>query len=72
VAWVAFFVLLLGPPVLSEIVALAVIDSFYRVGSLVFGGGHVVLVLLWWRSGRSPVARRAAHGAGGVLLAPVG
>jgi chromate transporter len=26
--------------------ALAVFDSFYRVGSLVFGGGHVVLPLL--------------------------
>ncbi|WP_434082216.1 hypothetical protein [Escherichia coli] len=27
------------------------LDSFYRVGSLVFGGGHVVLPLLASRSG---------------------
>lgn len=36
-------------PVLREGVggpALALVDSFYRTGSLVFGGGHVVLPLL--------------------------
>src|SRR5437879_3887872 len=44
VAWVVFFVLLLGLPVLrsaTQSQAIALIDSFYRVGSLVFGGGHV-------------------------------
>ena len=44
-----FFVLLLALPVLSRAVAderLEVFDSFYRAGSLVFGGGHVVLPLL--------------------------
>jgi chromate transporter len=49
VAWVIFFSLLIGLPVLRQIVPglpLAVFDSFYRVGSLVFGGGHVVLPLL--------------------------
>ncbi|MGI9149217.1 MAG: chromate efflux transporter [Chloroflexota bacterium] len=48
-AWVTFFVLLLGLPVLRQVTSLqavAVFDSFYRVGSLVFGGGHVVLPLL--------------------------
>jgi chromate transporter len=48
-AWVLFFVLLLGLPVLRHVnssQAVAVFDSFYRVGSLVFGGGHVVLPLL--------------------------
>ena len=44
-----FFALLVGLPVLastwpSQVLALA--DSFYRSGSLVFGGGHVVLALL--------------------------
>ena len=46
---VLFFALLIGLPVLVEIYpsqALAMIDSFYRAGSLVFGGGHVVLPLL--------------------------
>jgi chromate transporter len=48
-AWVIFFTLLLGLPVLRQIWpshALEVSDSFFRVGSLVFGGGHVVLPLL--------------------------
>ena len=49
VAWVAFFALLFGLPLLSRSIhshALAVFDSFYRSGALVFGGGHVVLPLL--------------------------
>ena len=46
-AIVAFFGLLaILPLVAGQSQALAVIDSFYRAGSLVFGGGHVVLPLL--------------------------
>ncbi|MEX0803643.1 MAG: chromate efflux transporter [Candidatus Binatia bacterium] len=48
-AWVIFFALLVALPLLRQIApshALEVFDSFYRVGSLVFGGGHVVLPLL--------------------------
>ena len=48
-AWIIFFTLLLGLPLLRQIApshALEVFDSFFRVGSLVFGGGHVVLPLL--------------------------
>jgi chromate transporter len=48
-AWIILFALLLGLPLLRQIVpshALEVFDSFFRVGSLVFGGGHVVLPLL--------------------------
>ncbi|MGH2480340.1 MAG: chromate efflux transporter, partial [Ktedonobacteraceae bacterium] len=46
---VLFFSLLLGLPLLRLGVhnqALALFDTFFRVGSLVFGGGHVVLPLL--------------------------
>lgn len=44
---VLFFVLLFGLPILAaSSQGLAVFDSFYRAGSLVFGGGHVVLPLL--------------------------
>jgi len=46
---VLFFALLLTLPIARQLVggqALAVFDSFYRSGSLVFGGGHVVLPLL--------------------------
>jgi chromate transporter len=49
VAWVLFFGLLIGLPIGQQWVhsqTLAVVDSFFRVGSLVFGGGHVVLPLL--------------------------
>ncbi|MPZ77363.1 MAG: chromate efflux transporter [Deltaproteobacteria bacterium] len=48
-AWIIFFALLIGLPLLRQIQpghALEVFDSFFRVGSLVFGGGHVVLPLL--------------------------
>lgn len=43
----AFFALLVLLPLLAgQSQGLAVIDSFYRAGALVFGGGHVVLPLL--------------------------
>ena len=44
---VAFFgLLVLLPLIAGQSQAMAVIDSFYRAGALVFGGGHVVLPLL--------------------------
>jgi chromate transporter len=48
-AWLVFLTLLLGLPTLrawADNHWLNVFDSFFRVGSLVFGGGHVVLPLL--------------------------
>jgi chromate transporter len=48
-AWGVFGGLLLVLPLLRQVApdqGLAVFDSFFRVGSLVFGGGHVVLPLL--------------------------
>jgi chromate transporter len=48
-ALTAFFVLLVGLPILQSLrlwEGLAVFDAFYRSGALVFGGGHVVLPLL--------------------------
>jgi chromate transporter len=44
-----FFMLLIGLPILASVSssqALKEFDAFYRAGSLVFGGGHVVLPLL--------------------------
>jgi len=49
IALALFFALLIGLPALAALYpshALALFDSFYRSGSLVFGGGHVVLPLL--------------------------
>jgi chromate transporter len=46
---VLFFLLLVLLPVFSSVSGnknIAVFDSFYRAGSLVFGGGHVLLPLL--------------------------
>jgi chromate transporter len=48
-AWLAFFALLGGLPLVASVLdsqALNLFDAFYRTGSLVFGGGHVVLPLL--------------------------
>lgn len=48
--WLAlFFILLIAFPLATEALpnqTLAIVDAFYRAGSLVFGGGHVVLPLL--------------------------
>ncbi|PIW26471.1 MAG: chromate transporter [Rhodospirillales bacterium CG15_BIG_FIL_POST_REV_8_21_14_020_66_15] len=46
---IVFFALLVGLPILVEAhpsQTMAMIDGFFRSGSLVFGGGHVVLPLL--------------------------
>jgi len=48
-ALTAFFALLVGLPILAAATGdhvVRLIDSFYRTGSLVFGGGHVVLPLI--------------------------
>jgi len=48
-ALTAFFVLLIGIPLLRGLTgssAIALFEAFYRSGALVFGGGHVVLPLL--------------------------
>ena len=49
VAIVLFFAILFGLPLLAAAVpshSLQLFEAFYRAGSLVFGGGHVVLPLL--------------------------
>jgi chromate transporter len=48
-AIILFFVILIGLPLVAAAMpnhALQLFDAFYRAGSLVFGGGHVVLPLL--------------------------
>lgn len=48
-AWVILIVLLLGLPLVAQAThshTVAVANAFFRTGSLVFGGGHVVLPLL--------------------------
>ena len=48
-SWILFFILLIALPILRPVVNAAwfsIFDIFYRVGSIVFGGGHVVLPML--------------------------
>ena len=78
-AWVLFFGLLFGLPLLQRaypFLALAVMDNFYRAGSLVFGGGHVVLPLLqtgvvgpgWVTAGQFLAGYGAAQAVPGPLF----
>ncbi|MBM7567231.1 chromate efflux transporter [Paenibacillus sacheonensis] len=75
----AFGVLLLALPLLRTAVAghgLALFDSFYRAGALVFGGGHVVLPLLqqsvvpagWMTDGQFLAGYGAAQAVPGPLF----
>jgi chromate transporter len=79
IAWVAFFAMLFGLPVLKDAFhdsALDVFERFYRVGALVFGGGHVVLPLLehevidpgWTTSERFLAGYGAAQAVPGPLF----
>ena len=83
VALVLFVVLLAGLPSLlaatgSQLVAVA--DTFYRAGALVFGGGHVVLPLLhgsvvttgWLDESRFVAGYGAAQAVPGPLFAFAG
>ena len=78
VALAAFLLLLAGLPIVAAFSgdhALALFDRFYRAGSLVFGGGHVVLPLLQqavvppgWIA---PDAFLAGYGAAQALPGPL-
>lgn len=79
VAGLAFFALLLGLPLLARATGrpeLDVFERFYRVGALVFGGGHVVLPLLehevvdpgWTSSERFLAGYGAAQAVPGPLF----
>lgn len=50
IVWLTLFLLLLtGLPIIAQLIlnqTIVMFDAFYRSGSLVFGGGHVVLPLL--------------------------
>ncbi|MFC4353545.1 chromate efflux transporter [Chryseomicrobium palamuruense] len=49
IAWVLFAGLLMVLPIIrtfSDHAYIAILDTYYRVGSIVFGGGHVVLPML--------------------------
>ncbi len=67
VSLAVFFGLLIALPVVAALTssgALSLIDSFYRAGSLVFGGGHVVLPLLEAEAVQTGLVDRDAFLAG--------
>jgi len=72
---VFFLLLVLLPLVAGQSQVLAVIDSFYWAGALVFGGGHVVLPLLEAEVVRtgwvSPDAFVAGYGAAQAVPGPL-
>jgi chromate transporter len=82
VSLLLFFGLLIGLPLIRLLRpgasggALALFDSFYRVGALVFGGGHVVLPLLqaevvppgWLTNGQFIAGYGAAQAVPGPLF----
>ncbi|MCL6442990.1 MAG: chromate transporter [Alicyclobacillus sp.] len=79
IAWILFFLLLIGLPVARLAVhsqTMNLFDSFYRAGSLVFGGGHVVLPLLqravvptgWVSNGQFLAGYGAAQAVPGPLF----
>ena len=64
---VAFFALLVALPLVAAATSdgtVAMVDSFYRAGSLVFGGGHVVLPLLQAETVETGLVDREAFLAG--------
>jgi chromate transporter len=75
-----FAVLLAGLPLLRQLApsstGIAIADSFYRVGALVFGGGHVILPLLeqeavpagWVNAGQFLAGYGAAQAVPGPLF----
>jgi len=69
-----FVLLLLALPVTAGVMQgtqLALADTFYRAGALVFGGGHVVLPLLHASSGLGNDAFMAVYGAAQILPGPL-
>lgn len=70
-----FVLLLVALPVMATTLQsgtpLALADTFYRAGALVFGGGHVVLPLLHATSGLGNDAFMAIYGAAQALPGPL-
>lgn len=73
-AWLLFFGLLIFLPLLKPFthsVYYSIFDIYYRVGSLVFGGGHVVLPMLQREVELSPDVFLAGYGAVQAVPGPL-
>ncbi|MDF2065236.1 chromate efflux transporter [Bacillus sp. Cr_A10] len=73
-SWTIFFVLLILLPLLKPLfnsVYYSMFDAYYRVGSIVFGGGHVVLPMLQREVEVSPDIFLAGYGAAQAVPGPL-
>lgn len=74
IAWILFFGLLIFLPLLKPFINSTyylIFDIYYRVGSLVFGGGHVVLPMLQREVALSPDVFLAGYGAAQAVPGPL-
>lgn len=74
ISWILFFGLLTLLPIFKPFIQSAyysLFDTYYRVGSIVFGGGHVVLPMLQREVDVSPDAFLAGYGAAQVAPGPL-
>jgi len=74
VSWVLFFGLLVLLPIFKPFVQsiyYSIFDTYYRVGSIVFGGGHVVLPMLQREVDVAPDIFLAGYGAAQAVPGPL-
>ena len=74
ISWILFFTLLILLPVLKpfiQSVYFSIFDIYYRVGSIVFGGGHVVLPMLEREVEMSSDIFLAGYGAAQAVPGPL-
>lgn len=74
VSWVLFFGLLILLPIFKPFVQsvyYSIFDTYYRVGSIVFGGGHVVLPMLQREVDVAPDIFLAGYGAAQAVPGPL-
>ncbi|GGA47608.1 chromate efflux transporter [Psychrobacillus lasiicapitis] len=74
ISWILFFGLLILLPVVKpffQSVYYSIFDTYYRVGSIVFGGGHVVLPMLEREAEVAPDIFLAGYGAAQAVPGPL-
>ncbi|MFJ8066809.1 chromate efflux transporter [Psychrobacillus sp. NPDC096426] len=74
ISWILFLGLLILLPVFKpffQTVYYSIIDTYYRVGSIVFGGGHVVLPMLEREVEVAPDVFLAGYGAAQAVPGPL-
>ncbi|TQR19068.1 chromate efflux transporter [Psychrobacillus vulpis] len=74
ISWMLFFTLLIFLPIIkpfTQSIYFSIFDTYYRVGSIVFGGGHVVLPMLQREVDVSSDLFLAGYGAAQAVPGPL-